>query len=361
MGNINLDERMHRSYRGEIEFIIKDARGRIIDRHIEPNIVKIFAKEILAHRIGPSQIWDPAANNGAGAWITSPIDPNEDFSVKYILFGASFDNNGIPLDVNDPRYYTLDSVTQMAIPVTLGPGAQFGGGLINAIPLCEPGRPLKRVEGVTFEPTYQPVGTPQLSSDVRAENTIVLFQTTLRNTEYNGFGLTNSDYFTITEVALVGGKQLNAIGACEIDPKDLFLQGNPDNSPLLASTIGTDTISLDPSVTDVDLIKVGDQIKLVAVPAGSGFGSVPAGSNPTAGANDSLDQVSPFYLVINKIPGGRDIQLDRVPSNAKQQPIMGSVGVYRDTLRIFSHRVLDTPVKKFSQVEIICQWRIIFN
>jgi hypothetical protein len=359
--HINLEDRLGgREYKGEIEFIIKDLRGRVIDRHIEPNIVKVFAKEILSHRLGASQVWDPGANNGVGAWIPSPIDPNEDFAAKYILFGASYDSSGVPLDVNDPRYYNIDPVTQTPIPVRLTPGAEYGGGLINAIPLAEPNRPLKRIENVSFEATYQPVGTPQLSPDVRAMNSIVLFETTLRNTEYNGFGLTPSDFFTITEVALAAGKQLGPIGACELDPKDLFIEGNDDRTPLLAIASGTDTISLDPTVTNVDLIKTGDQVKLTSYPAGSGFGSVGGGSSGPGG-NDSLDQVSPYYLVINKNPGGRDITLDRVPTNAAQTPITGNIGVYRDTLRIFSHRVLDSPVKKFSQVEIICRWRIIFN
>ena len=120
------------SYDGEIEIIMLDKQGRKVQHYRDHNIVKIFAKEILAHRMAHSKIWDPTANAGAGAWVASGIDPDEDFAAKYILFGASFDENGVPLDTTDDRYYTLDSVTGTYIPITLGVGAEYGGGLINA-------------------------------------------------------------------------------------------------------------------------------------------------------------------------------------------------------------------------------------
>ena len=345
----------YREYKGEIEFVFKDRLGNIIDTYVEPNIVKIFAKEVLSHRMPHSKIWDRTANGGTGAWVASDIDPTEEFSVKYILLGASFDEDGIPLDTDDPRYYIEDPVTNIAVPIKLTPGANYGGGLINAIPIAEPDRPLKRIETISYsEPTYQPAGTPLLQDDVRAMNNVVLLETTLLTDEYNGFvdgsvaGGTGGGSFTITEVALAGGKELDSVGACECDPKDLFLEGNTDSTGLLASANGTDVISLDPSVTNVDLIKEGDQIKIVA-------------SGGTIETTDTLNQVTPYYLVIGKTPGGRDIQLDRVPTDSDQNPIVGNVGIFRDTLRIFSHRILSTPVKKNSNVEILIRWRIIFN
>jgi hypothetical protein len=329
--------------KGEIEFIFKDRNGVVVDRYVEPNIVKIFAKEILAHRMPFSKVWDPAGGTGMGAWIPSGIDPFEEFAPKYILLGASFDADHIPLDSNDPRYYTKDPVTGQFVPITLSPGADFQGELINAIPFAEPDRPIKRVEAIGFIPTYQPAGTPLLQSDVRAMNNIVTLETTLKLPEYNGFGLTSSDFFTITEVALAAGREIDVSNACNTTPRDCFLEG-----PQLAHASGTSVVTLDPSVVDVDLIKQGDQIKITDV----------AGSE---NATEPLGQISPFYLVINKVIGGRDLQLDRVPVNLSNVPIVGPVNVWRDTLRIFSHRILSSPVKKSNNFEITIRWKIIFN
>src|SRR5690349_153482 len=91
------DSMSHREYKGEIEFVFKDKQGNVVHTHTEPNIVKIFAKEILSHRMPHSKVWDPSASSGAGGWVASTVDPNEEFSVKYIVLGASFDEDGIPL------------------------------------------------------------------------------------------------------------------------------------------------------------------------------------------------------------------------------------------------------------------------
>jgi len=350
---LNLNEN-YKEYKGEIEFIYKDKLGNVVKRHVEPNIVKIFAKEILAHRMYHSKVWDRTANSGGGAWVQNPVDPNEDFATKYILLGASFDENGVPLDANDTRYYTIDPISQLPIPNRLTPGADFEGGLINAIPIAEPNRPLKRIERVDFEPTYQPAGTPQLQSDVRAMNSVVLLETTLLPEEYNGFALGTTgtqgggDAFTITEVALAAGKEINLVGSCECDPRKLLLEGDSEGIALTASANGTDVITLDPSVTDVNLIQEGDQIKI-------------AGVGGTSDTTDTLGQVTPYYLVLSKSLGGHDIQLDRVPTDSSQNPIVGPIGVFKDTLRIFSHRILSTPVRKTSDFEILIRWRIIFN
>lgn len=334
-------------YQGEIEFIIKDRNGNIVEHIRQPNIIKIFAKEILAHRLPYHKVWDPNASTGAGAWVTHNIDIDE-FAAKYIVFGASFDEYGNPLDSADTRFYTPDSIIGGFVPISLGVGAEYDGGLINAIPIAEPSRPLKKIERIFYESSYQPSGTPLLQEDVRAINNIVVLETTLRKEEYNGLGLTSSDFFTLTEVALVGAEEVDSVGACECNPRDIFLTGSSDGNAFLASASGTSTISLDISETEVDAIKEGDQIKIVS-----------AGS--TAAEDEILGQLNPYYLVLSKVIGGRDITLDRVPVTATNDPLIGGIGVLRDGFKIFSHRVLKSPIKKSEDFEIIVRWRIIFN
>lgn len=332
------------SYNGEIEIIIKSSKtGQVLEHIRQPNIVKIFGKEILAQRMGHSKVWDPTGGTGNGAWVASGIDPDEDFAVKYILFGASFDENGAPLDTTDTRYYQTDQVTGTPIPITLGVGAEYNGGLINAVPITEPTRPLKRIERIYSEPTYQPSGTPLLQSDVRAMNNIMVFETTLTSEEYNGFGLTNSDFFTITEVALAAGREIDSVGSCECDPTTLFLEGRSDGTPITVNGNGTATVSVDGSDSAyVDTIKEGDQVKIVSL----------------SDTEDDLGQVTPYYLVINKNVGGSDIVLDRAVVDSDGNGISGSLGIYRNTLRIFSHRILNTPFKKSESFEITCRWTI---
>ena len=332
---------------GELEFIIKDRHGRVIDNIRQPNIVKLFAKEILAHRLPHSKVWDRNANSGAGGWVTHDIDIDE-YSAKYICFGASFDASGVPLDSADSRYYLADSVTGAYVPITLGVGAEYDGGLINPIPLAEPSRPLKRVERIYYESSYQPSGTPLLQDDVRAINNILVLETTLLSSEYNGFGLTTNDFFTLTEVALVGAAELDAIGACDCAPRDLFLTGDVTGVGFKALSTGTTTVTLDASAVNIDDIKEGDQIKITEY-------------NTDVTADATLNQLNPYYLVINKSLGGRDIVLDRVPVDNLNTPIAGNIGLYRDGFKIFSHRILKSPIKKSSDFEIVVRWRIILN
>lgn len=336
-----------RSYKGELEFEFRDAQGRLIESYREPNLVKIFAKEILSHRIPYSKVWDPNAGSGAGDWVTHDIDL-EEFAAKYIVFGASFDENGNPLDTADTRYYTADSVTGGFVPISLGVGAEFDGGLINAIPISEPNRPLKRIERIFFEPSYQPAGTPLLQADVRAMNNVVVMETTLRKEEYNGLAITANDFFTITEVALVGAAEIGSVGACECDPRDIFLTGSGDGGALLAHANGTATVNLDLSEFEIDLLKEGDQVKIVA-----------AGS--TAADDDVLNQLNPYYLVTNKALGGRDITLDRTPVDSDGNALDGDIGLLRDGFRIFSHRILRVPFKKSSDYQVTVRWRIILG
>jgi hypothetical protein len=335
-----------KSYDGEVEIEIRDLRGNTISKTREKNLIKIFAKEILSHRIPYSKVWNPTGGTGSGAWETHNIDL-EEFAAKYIVFGASFDENLNPLDTADTRFYTFDSVSNSYTPIALGTGAEYDGGLINAITISEPERPLKRIERVYFESSYQPAGTPLLQSDVRAINNVVVLETTLRKDEYNGFGITANDFFTLTEVALVGAEEIDSVGACNCDPRDIFLKGD-NGTALLASANGTATINLDPSVSSVDLIKEGDQIKIVAAAS-------------TAAADEELNQVSPYYLVVSKALGGRDITLDRTPVDADNVEITGDIGVLRDGFRIFSHRILKSPVKKSEDFEIVVRWRLILN
>lgn len=347
---VEVRDRMPKNYHGEVEIEIRNRSGDTILTRSEPNIIKIYAKEVLAHRAPASMKWDHTILNddgSHGAWIPSEVDPFEEFSLKYICFGASFDDRGYPLDVHDPRFYQQDPMTGLYRPINLTPGATYGGGLINPIPINEEcARPLKRIEDFKFEPTYQPAGTPYLHDDVRAMNNILVTETTLRVDEYNGFSNLPGEYFTISEVALCGGKYVGGISDCNIDPHDIFIEG-----PYEAyAEGGTNVISLSEEGTEdvYNLVDVGDMIKIAA-----------PSEDPTEGP---LDQMSPYYLITDKsCSDGSELILDRVPKTKDNANIAGDLWVYRDTFRVFAHRILNTPVKKSADFEIIVRWRIIFS
>ena len=132
----------------------------------------------------------------------------------------------------------------------------------------------------------------------------------------------------------------------------LFLTGDASGNPLRTIFNGTSTISLDPSVVDPDVIKEGDQIQIQSFSSDK--------SSP-----DFINQVNPFYLVISKSPGGRDIVLDRTPTTSDTNVLVpgtdGIIGIYRDGFKMFSHRVLTTPIKKSSDFVIVVRWSIIMN
>lgn len=343
---------------GIIEFIIKDRNGNIIDKIIDKNVIKIFAKEMLSHRLPSSEIWDSDANGGIGGYVPSGIDENEEFAARYILFGASFDEDGTPLGSNDTRYYTTDAVTGLSVPIRLTPAATDDGGLINAIPITEPDSPLKRIENISFNNTYQPTGSPLLDGDVRPINNILVVETVLKTDEYNGFTNTSGDFFTVTEVALAGGRRFEAVGQCGLDPKDLFLEGvsggtdatNGEFETSIASIAnGTNIVSIDAlePASSVALFKTGDQVRLV-------------NRGGTQDSYTTLNQVNSHYLITGT-SGGRDLELDRTPTDSSGAALTGDIGVFRDTLKIFSHRILSTPVQKSDSFEITVRWTIIFN
>jgi hypothetical protein len=338
---------------GIVEFIIKDKNGNILDHRIEKNIIKIFAKEMLAHRLPSTKVWNPDADGGLGAWVDSGIDITEEFSARYIMFGASYDENGTPLNTNDPRFYTYDEITGLFIPVKLNPSADYNGGLINAIPIAEPNRPLKRVEKISFKSSYQPSGSPLIDENVRAINNIVSLETTLKLQEYNGFEISSGDFFTITEVALVGGRLFNAVPNCDCNPINLFLQGLPGSTSseisVNAVANGTNVITIDTSepTAAVELFKLGDQVKIV-------------NQGGTQTSHTTLNQLNSNYLVTTFL-NGRDIQLDRVPTDVNGSPLIGNIGVFRNTMKIFSHRILSYPIRKSDIFEVVVRWNIIYS
>lgn len=342
------------NYRGEIEIVIRDRNGRVVNVHREHNLVKIFAKEMLAHRLPYSKVWDPNAGTGSGGWVDNSIDPLEEFAAKYILLGASFDQNtGQPLDTQDPRYYVEDEATNSYMPKRPNVGADNEGDLINPIPISEPYRPLKRIERATFIPSYQPADTPLLNETVRAVNNVLVLETTLKLNEYNGFNTSSTDFFTITEVALAGGKALDGVGNCECPPKVIFREGinGANDVPIPCVANSSAVITIDSGVSDPDTVKEGDQIQIIDI----------GGTADTTGASgDPSGQVQPYYLVTSKSPGGRDITLDRTPTS-NGVALNGPIGIYRNSLRLFSQRILSVPFKKSSDYEIDIRWLIYFN
>lgn len=327
---------------GYVHIIVRDAKTKeVIWENIDQNIIKVFAKESFSHSIVPANIWDPLGSS----WVPTGLDL-ELYRPRYIMFGASFDNNNNnAISGIDTRYYQPDSINGGFTPIQLTPGATNNGGLINAVPIASPDRPLKRVEKVYFEPSYQPAGSPLLYDDVRAINNVVVFQTTLQAGEYNGLTTTSGDFLTLTEVALVAAPEQPLVGACECDPKTIFLSGDTSGFAFDAIAASGSTITLAPTVVNVNDIREGDQIKIVAA------GSAPDGANV-------LNQVNPYYLVVNKATGGHDITLDRTPVDANNVPLTGNIGVLRDTFRMFSHRILSSPVKKSQDFEIDIRWLI---
>jgi hypothetical protein len=351
---VNINDTIQKSYIGEVELIYKDKNGNILCVQSGSNIVKIFMKESISHRIAASIKWDPTVTDSTGklgAWVSSGIDPLEEFTAKYIILGASYDSAGMPLDVRDSRYYEQDTVTGLYVPIRLSPGAAYGGGLINAIPINEEcRRPLKRVEDFRFNATYQPAGTPLLQDDVRAINNILICETTLQLDEYNGFFGTSGDCFTITEVALVAGKRIDHVTGCDVDSHDLFMEG-PYSAEIMA---GTNIIKLTncgntggSGIDFCNFIQPGDQIKVV-LPGSSG------GSSP-------VSMVSPYFLVLSKECFGQNLVVDRVPTASDGSEIGGTCEVYRDTMRILSHRILNSPAKKMNEVSITIRWSIIVS
>jgi hypothetical protein len=80
--------------------------------------------------------------------------------------------------------------------------------------------------------------------------------------------------------------------------------------------------------------------------------------------SDITDLVNPYFLVVSKAVGGRDLVLDRTPvtsNNNIDLPIAGTVGILRDGFKIFSHRILRSPVKKSADFTITARWRIAFS
>jgi hypothetical protein len=134
---------------------------------------------------------------------------------------------------------------------------------------------------------------------------------------------------------------------CNCPPRDIFLLGHTDGLPLQANiAVAGSTVSLTETTGEyINYIKVGDTIKIVA-------------SDSTAAENNELDQLNPFYLVMSKVNGGVDITVDRTIRTANNTPITGAVGVFKDEFRMFSHRILQTPVKKSSDFEVIVRWSI---
>jgi len=343
MMNSQLKENYNlRTLNGALHVIVRDVRtNEIVQDSIQQNIIKVFAKEIISHSIVPNNIWDVNSSN----WI--PVDINtEIYRPRYIALGGSFDESGAPTSGLDSRFYENDPIAGGFRPITLSPGATDGGGLINPVPISAPSRPLKRIERIYFEPSYQPAGSPFLNDDVRALNNVVVFQTTLLANEYNG--LTTSDSFlTITEAGLIGAPEQPVLGACECAPRKIFLKGDSNELAFRALASDGATVTLDPSVVNVNDIVEGNQIKIVA----------PDSDTET---EDVLNQHNPYYLVLNKSQGGHDITLDRVPTSLGNRPLNGPIGIFQDNFRMFSHRILASPVKKSVNFEVELRWIVTF-
>ena len=54
-------------------------------------------------------------------------------------------------------------------------------------------------------------------------------------------------------------------------------------------------------------------------------------------------------------------ETDRVPVDLNGAALTGDAGVFKDTLQLFSQRILSTPVQKSESFEIVVRWTIVFN
>jgi hypothetical protein len=327
---------------GFVHITVKDVNsGEIVSDTVEKNVIKVFAKEVFAKSIIPNKIWDPILSQ----WVDHSINTDL-FKVRYMTFGASFDENNEPIAGLDTRYYTENFATGGFDPIKLDAGINNDGDLINPIPISYPSRPLKKIEKIYFTPSYQPAGSPLIYDDIRAINNVVVFQTTLRSNEYNSLSSTGGDFLTITESQLVAAPEVSDFSACDCNPRKLFLSG--DNNGLAFDAVvtqGSQTITLAQDVVDVNRIREGDQIKIVQ-----------QGTNTDEVAE--FPQVNSYYLVINKQDGGRDITLDRSPTDNNGNFINGVVGILKDDYKVFSHRILRAPFKKNETFEVDVKWII---
>lgn len=329
------------SVNGFVHITIKNTKtGEIVSDTIEQNVIKAFAKEVFAHSIIPNKIWDPITD----AWVNHGIETDL-YKIRYMTFGASFDENGEPLGGLDTRYYIPNNITGGFDPIRLNAGINNDGDLINPIPISYPSRPLKKIEKIYFTPSYQPSGNPIIFDDIRAINNVVVFQTTLRSDEYNSLSSTGGDYLTITESQLVAAPEISGNTICDCSPRNLFLNGDSNGLAFDAVTSSSQTITLATEVVNVNDIKEGDQIKIVQ-----------QGSTPDT--QNIVGQVNPYYLVVSKQVGGRDITLDRTPVNSNGDVLNGSIGVLKDDYKVFSHRILRAPFKKSETFEVDIKWII---
>lgn len=336
---------------GEIQLIFRDSKGNIVDRIIHHNIIKIFMKDHIAHTLPYGYKWDPTGGtSGSGDWVANTINNADLYFPKYIILGAAYDtstaNYGAPLGTNDTDFYQTDPVSGQKVPITLYSGANYTGGLIKAIPIDTSNNiPLKRIEDVDFDATYQPPGTPYLRDDVRALYNIVSFSTTLQTTEYNGFGGSFTS-FDICELALVSGPAFDStISDCNCDPHNLFLLGHGGNydtdlsaSPIeITLTSGSSTITLN-DASDANYIYEGDQIKFVS----------------------SHSMITEYFMVLSK--SGNQLTLDRVPKDDSNVNIpSGTYHIWVDRFRILAHSILPQPFSKTSALQVDITWKIYFS
>ena len=334
---------------GEIELLFKNKHGQIVDKKVFHNIIKIYMKDHIAHTLPYPYVWDPTGGTGSGDWVTN--DVNRDlFFPKYIIIGAAYDtstaNYGAPLNTNDTDYYKTDPISGQKVPITLYSGDTYNG-LIKAIPINVSNNiPLKRIENISFDATYQPPGTPYLRSDVRAMYNIVSFKTTLTTSEYNGFGGSYTS-FDICELALVSGPAFDSsVSDCDCDPHTLFMMGDGGNydtgasavSPIDISIVeGSNIITL-ANASNANYIYEGDQIKLIS----------------------THSMISEYYLVMNK--SGATLTLDRVPKDDTNTNLpSGNYTMWVDRFRMLAHSILPQPFSKTSALEVDITWKIYFS
>lgn len=280
------------------------------------NIIKVAAKEVMAINLAPPRVWDPNEQE----WVDNSL--SDDMSVRYMWFGTGS--------------------TSM-----LSSSFNYDGSLQEPI-LISTLTPLKRIESVYLNNSYQPSGNPYNHDDVRAILNEIVFETVMKADEYNELPDTSGSDVILAEAGLVAARELPVDDDCGCAPDILFLGTENDGTAIPITFSGSEVVTINVSSSKHTTIKAGDQIKIVA-----------SGTLKTD-MHDVIEQHNPYYTVVEKLTNGRDLLLDRIPRNADNDILTGSAGIFRVGHRLICYKKIPVFRKSFP-LEITFSWAFLIG